>query len=313
MYSLREPWPSSSTYSSTYQNNANRGGGGGNNSVSYIGSPNQSRGRKVERGNGMDRSRSSSNVSTIRFKTSSPIIGRSPSMASVMIDDRDEKKLGNNDDDNNNNNNNVDNNIDGITDTYSTPIDQIRYHPSSSNNRRRSSSAPPRSGGGNNMRNININTNAISNTSESSTNYRQGNDRDSIGKDLNLRWATQSLADFIESKNARIGPTGSSLSNSADFTRQHIPTNHIQDSSTDTKVMTSSSNVGIIPTISHSPIGHRNFSLRKIAQGQGQWQGHGHGETTSSVLFGESPRRESVRDVRSVISNPPYAVNFPEQ
>ena len=294
MYSLRDPWPSSSTYSSTYQNK-------GNNSVSYVGSPNQSRGRNVERGSGMNRSRSSSNISTIRFQTTSPIIVRSSSMASsVMIDDKAERKQENND-------YNKIMDIDGITDNCSTPIDQIRHNTSSSNNRRRSSSAPPRSSGSNDMRNSNTNANI----SEFSSNYREG--KESMGKDLNLRWATQSLADFIESKNARMGPPGSSLSHSTDYIRQNVPVNQIQDSSPDTKVMTSSSNIGIIPTISHSPIGHRNFSLRKISHGQGQWQGHGHGETTSSVLFGESPRRENVRDVRSVISNPPYAVNFPEQ
>ena len=313
MYSSRDPWPTSSTYENI------------KGVVSYVGSPNLSRGDDVERGRDRSRERRGGkhtrNDIQIPFKTSSPVRSPSCSMLSMMIgerrEDRKERQKDNEgeregqgngngnggrgigigkgrDDDGNNNNYNF--------------INQMDYISSLSSNRRRSASAPPRSSGGNNIRNNNTNL------SESTTNLRQNND--SISNDINLRWTTRSLADFISNRSSTHATAGPSLSASVDLNKQNqnqnqFP-NQVQGSSNEIKRMTSSLDNDNSNNF-HSPIGHRSFSLRRVAKGQGQWQGHGHGQTTSSVLFGEAPRAESIRDVRNITINAPYAVSFPDQ
>ena len=311
MYSSRDPWPTSSTYENI------------KGVVSYVGSPNQSRGDDVERGRDRSRERRGGkhtrNDIQIPFKTSSPVRSPSFSMLSMMIgerrEDRKERQKDNEgeregqgngngnggrgigigkgrDDDGNNNNYNF--------------INQMDYISSLSSNRRRSASAPPRSSGGNNIRNNNTNL------SESTTNLRQNND--SISNDINLRWTTRSLADFISNRSSTHATAGPSLSASVDLNKQNqnqFP-NQVQGSSNEIKRMTSSLDNDNSNNF-QSPIGHRSFSLRRVAKGQGQWQGHGHGQTTSSVLFGEAPRAESIRDVRNITINAPYAVSFPDQ
>ena len=324
MYSIREPWPTAKSYAVET-------------GISFIGSPNRSRdsrgggsggGGRVSGGGERDISRSTLSETPPRFKTTSPTRPHSP-LALSMLGMRDKSN-------------------------YLTPT------PTQSSSRRRSSSAPPRSNN-NNGNGILSNRNSSSSVSEAingESNNQSNNQSLSQGQshsmrggggngggNINLKWASKSLADFIGTKNLSVQPQSQSQSQNNISVSSSNPMRSSVDSirptqnngsqnngssgftiTTDFNTRSNSSNNSgrnttslpnevVQPSIlngisnsnyNNSPAAHRTFSLRKSVPGTGL------GQNTASVVFGGSSSGIN-GNVRMVTGGAPYAVTIPDQ